>query len=171
MKEFAELRAGDVFYYTGTLYTARDAAHARLKALADAGEPLPADFRGAVLYYAGPAPAPPGKVTGSIGPTTSSRMDAYIDYMPRFGVRAMIGKGPRSAAVREACRRFGMVYFVAAGGAGALLAGRVRSSETVAFGDLGCEAVRRLEVENFPLIVAYDTAGGDVFAGEGRSVS
>jgi len=160
------LRAGDRVLISGPLYTARDAAHKRLTDLLKAGEPLPFDPEGAVIYYCGPTPAPLGRPIGSAGPTTSSRMDAYAPLLHAHGVRATLGKGPRSAAVRTALQEHGAVYLAAVGGAGALLAERIVAAETVAFEDLGTEAVRRLTVEDFPAIVAYDSHGRSAFAGD-----
>jgi len=154
------LRAGDEISFTGVIYTARDAAHKRLVQLLDEGKPLP--FDGAV-YYAGPCPAPPGRVIGSIGPTTSGRMDAYAPRLIKSGVKIMIGKGNRSQAVINAIREHGGVYLTAVGGAGALLSLCVEKSEIVAFEDLGTEAVRRLTVRDMPLVVAIDSFGGNVY--------
>jgi len=158
------LRVGDRVLIAGTVYTARDAAHARLVALAEAGEPLPVDLEGAIIYYCGPTPAPPGRPLGSAGPTTSSRMDAYAPALHALGVRATIGKGPRSEDLRSSLTEHGAVYLAAVGGVGALLAERVTGAEVVAFPELGPEAIRRLTVEDFPAIVAYDAHGGSVFA-------
>lgn len=158
------LRAGDTVSLTGVVYTARDAAHQRLAALIEAGEPLPLELEGQVIYYCGPTPAPPGHPIGSAGPTTSSRMDAYAPLLHARGVRATIGKGPRSEAVRQALVEQGAVYLVAVGGAGALLAQRIVACEMVAFADLDAEAIRRLTVEDFPCIVGYDAHGGSAFA-------
>ena len=161
--DFRSLHAGDIINYTGTLYTSRDAAHLRLKGLIDNGDNLPVDFTDSLIYYAGPTPTKPGEVIGSIGPTTSSRMDKFIDYMPTLKIKGMIGKGPRDKSVQEACRKYGLVYFVVTGGAGALLSKRIVSAKEVAFEDLGCESIKKLEVKDFPLIVAYDTYGNSVF--------
>ncbi len=159
----AELRAGDAVEITGIIYTARDAAHARLFQLLDAGEQLPMEIEGQVIYYCGPAPTPAGSAIGSAGPTTSYRMDAFTPRLYELGLAATIGKGDRSAPVREACKQFGAVYLAAIGGAGALLSQRVKAAETIAYADLGPEAIRRLTVEAFPATVAYDTAGNSVF--------
>jgi fumarate hydratase subunit beta len=159
----AALRAGDTVTLTGAVYTARDAAHRRFIELLDAGEPLPFPVEDAVIYYAGPTPAPPGRATGSIGPTTSYRMDAYAPRLLSLGLRGMIGKGGRDAAVVAAMKAAGAVYFGAIGGAGALLAARVTRAEVVAFDELGAEAVRRLEVENFPAVVVIDAEGRDLY--------
>jgi fumarate hydratase subunit beta len=161
--DFKSLHAGDIINYTGTLYTSRDAAHLRLKGLIDNGDKLPVDFTDSLIYYAGPTPTKPGEVIGSIGPTTSSRMDKFIDYMPTLKIKGMIGKGPRDKSVQEACKKYGLVYFVVTGGAGALLSKRIVSAKEVAFEDLGCESIKKLEVKDFPLIVAYDTYGNSVF--------
>ncbi len=157
------LRAGDVVTLTGVIYTARDAAHKRLCGMIAAGEPLPFSLEGAFLYYCGPCPAPEGAVIGSCGPTTSSRMDAYAPTMYACGASGAIGKGRIGQAVKDAMRKYGGVYLLATGGAGALLAGCVRSSEVVAFPELGAEAVRRLEVEHMPLIVGVDSTGQDLY--------
>ena len=160
------LRAGDVVHLSGPLYTARDAAHQRLMALIEVGEELPIPVEGQVIYYCGPTPAPPGRPIGAAGPTTSYRMDDFAPELYRRGLRGTIGKGNRSAHVRQALRRFGGVYFVAVGGAGALLADRIVAAEVVAYPELGPEAIRRLEVEQFPVIVGYDCVGGTAFVGE-----
>ena len=157
------LRAGDSVLLSGTIYTGRDAAHKRLCALLDAEKPLPIPLEHQVIYYAGPCPAKPGDAIGSCGPTTSYRMDAYAPRLCDLGLIGMIGKGQRSEAVVEAIRRNGGVYFAATGGAGALIARCVRSSRVVAFEDLGTEAIRELQVENLPLIVAIDSEGGNLY--------
>jgi fumarate hydratase subunit beta len=158
----ASLRAGERVALNGVLYTARDAAHQRLVAAVEAGEPLPLDMAGQVIYYCGPTPARPGHAIGSAGPTTASRMDPYAPTLYRLGVKGTIGKGGRSAEVRQVLQECGAVYFLALGGAGALLAQRVRSAEVVAYEDLGTEAIRRLVVVDFPVIVAYDSRGAAV---------
>lgn len=160
------LRAGDVVHLNGPLFTARDAAHQRLRELIRAGEDLPILLEGQVIYYCGPTPAPPGRPIGAAGPTTSYRMDEFAPDLYRLGLRGTIGKGNRSAFVRQALRRFGGVYFVAVGGAGALLADRIKSAEIVAYPELGPEAIRRLVVEQFPVIVGYDCIGGTAFVDE-----
>lgn len=164
LKEKAKtLRAGDNVLLSGTVYTSRDAAHKRIKALLDKGEPVPYNLSGAAIYYAGPTAAKEGKVIGSCGPTTSSRMDVYApDFLDR-GLSAMIGKGERSDAVCDAIRRNGAVYFCAIGGAGALACRCITECEVIAFEDLGCESVKRLTFERFPLIVAVDCHGGNIF--------
>ncbi len=158
-----KLRAGDTVSLTGVLYTARDAAHKRIVAAMEAGEPLPFALEGAAIYYAGPTPAKPGQVVGSIGPTTSGRMDPYAPVLLDAGLACMIGKGVRGAGVQQAMARNGAVYMVAIGGAGALIAGAIKSLEVVAYEDLGCESVKRLTVENFPAIVSMDCAGGNLY--------
>lgn len=157
------LRAGDRVLLSGTVYTSRDAAHRRIVSLLDAGEPLPYALRGAVIYYAGATPAPPGLPIGACGPTTSGRMDPYAPRLYDLGVAATIGKGPRGPAVTEAICRNGAVYFCAVGGAGALAARHITACETIAFDDLGCEAVKRLTLHAFPLLVGIDCHGGTLF--------
>ncbi|MDR0943890.1 MAG: FumA C-terminus/TtdB family hydratase beta subunit [Ruminococcus sp.] len=157
------LRAGMKVLLSGTVYTARDAAHKRFTALIGAGEDMPFPLDGAVIYYAGPTPAKPGKPIGSCGPTTSGRMDSFAPALLDLGLSAMIGKGERNAAVKEAIKRNAAVYFAAIGGAGALAAASIVSSEVIAFPELGCESVKRLVFKDFPLIVAIDSCGGDIF--------
>ena len=159
----SSLHAGDRVFLSGTVYTSRDAAHKRLFALLDADEALPFPLQNACIYYAGPTPAEPGAVIGSCGPTTSSRMDSFAPRLLDLGLAAMIGKGPRSADVVSAIRRNGAVYLCAVGGAGALAAKSIVSCKEIAFQDLGCESVKRLEVRDFPLIVAIDCTGGSLF--------
>ena len=161
--EVAQLRAGDSVLLTGTIYTGRDAAHKRLCALVEQGKPLPFNMKNQVIYYAGPCPAKPGDAIGSCGPTTSYRMDAYAPVLCDLGLSGMIGKGQRSEAVVQAIRRCGGVYFAATGGAGALIATCVRAAKVIAFDDLGTEAIRELQVENLPLIVAIDAKGGNLY--------
>lgn len=161
------LHSGDRVLITGTIYTARDAAHKRLVELIDKGEPLPLDLRGQIFYFAGPTPTKPGEVTGSIGPTTSGRMDAYSPKLLDLGLKGMIGKGLRNEVVKEALKRNKAVYLAATGGAGALLAQRVVSVKVVAYEDLGPEAIRELEVKDFPVVVINDMYGGDLYT-EGR---
>ncbi|HOX37243.1 MAG TPA: FumA C-terminus/TtdB family hydratase beta subunit [Candidatus Brocadiia bacterium] len=158
-----ELRAGERVRISGTIYTMRDAAHARLIEMLDAGKPAPFDLRGAAIYYAGAAPAPPGRPIGPVGPTTSVRMDKFTPRMLSEGVKLIIGKGPRGPEVIEALGRSGAVYCAATGGAAVLIAQCVRSAEVIAFPDLLSEAIRRLEVVNFPAIIAVDAAGNEVF--------
>lgn len=148
---------------SGVIYTARDAAHRRVSQALDAGDKLPFDLKGQTLYYMGPSPAKPGQVIGSAGPTTSGRMDIYTPRLIASGIRAMIGKGSRSPAVKEAIQKYKAVYFATTGGAGALLAKSIKQVEVVAYEDLGAEAILRLNVENFPAIVANDVYGGDLF--------
>ena len=158
-----KLRAGDVVFLTGTIYTARDAAHKRICDLLDKGETPPFELKGAVIYYVGPTPAPEGRPIGSAGPTTSYRMDSYTPRLFSLGVKGCIGKGKRSDAVKQAFRDYGGVYFGATGGAGALLSTRITAAEVVAFDDLGPEAVRRLTVKDFPLLVINDSEGGELY--------
>ena len=158
------LRAGDMCLLTGELYTARDAAHKRLCTLLEAGQPLPFDMRGAVIYFVGPTPAKPGQVIGSCGPTTSGRMDPFSPTLIEKGQVCMIGKGVRNQKVHDAMQKYGCVYMVAIGGAGAVIADSVKSLEVVAYDELGCESVKRLTVENFPAIVSMDAQGGSLYA-------
>ncbi len=162
-REVERLKIGDRVLLNGVLYTGRDAAHKRLFDLLKEGKELPFDIRGQIIYYVGPTPAKPGQVFGSAGPTTSYRMDAYAPALIEKGLKGMIGKGMRSDAVKEAMKRFGAVYFAATGGAGALLAKRVKRAEVVAYEDLGPEAIRRLEVEDLPVIVINDVKGDDLY--------
>ncbi len=157
------LRCGESCLITGTIYTARDAAHKRLCELAAKGEPLPFDIEGAIIYFVGPTPAKPGQVIGSAGPTTSYRMDAYSPALIALGQTGMIGKGKRGEAVVDAMRRYGAVYLGAIGGLGALLGKCVKKAEVIAYPDLGAEAVRRLEVENFPVVVVIDSDGNNLY--------
>jgi len=157
------LRSGDRVLLSGVVYTARDQAHREMTAALERGEPLPFDPQGQVIYYVGPSPAPPGKVIGSAGPTTSYRMDPFAPALYEAGIKATIGKGPRSEAVRQAIVRCRALYLAATGGAGALLASRVKACEVIAYPDLGPEAVRRLVVEDFPVIVINDAHGGDFY--------
>ena len=160
----SKLHAGDIVYITGTIFCARDAAHKRMSEALETGKKLPFDLEGNVIYYLGPSPARPGNVTGSAGPTTSSRMDKYTPALLDLGLKGMIGKGKRNDAVKEAIVRNGAVYFAAVGGAGALLSEKIKSAEIIAYEDLGTEAVRKMYVEDFPAIVAFDSFGGDVYA-------
>ena len=157
------LKAGDTVLFSGTVYTARDAAHKKLVAMIDNGDPLPFDLQNATVYYAGPTPAPEGMVIGSCGPTTSGRMDPYSPKLLDLGLKCMIGKGERNPEVIDAIVRNGAVYLCAIGGAGALAAQCVKSLEVIAFPELGCESIKHLEVENFPLIVAIDSEGNNLF--------
>lgn len=163
LEDLAPLRAGDTVLLSGTVYTARDAAHQRMMELLDKGERLPFPVEGSALYYVGPTPERPGEVIGSAGPTTSGRMDAYSPRLLDLGQAIMIGKGARNQAVKDAVRRNGAVYLAALGGAGALMAASVKKLEIICWEDLGCEAVRKLEVENFPLTVILDSQGGDLY--------
>jgi len=162
------LNAGDIVQITGYIYTARDAAHKRLVELIKNNQPLPFDIEGAVIYYVGPTPPKPGSVIGSAGPTTGSRLDPYTPLLLEKGLKGMIGKGGRSTAVKEAIKNFKAVYFVATGGAAALLSKQIKSSEVIAYEDLGPEAIRKLYVEDFPVVVVNDIYGRDLLE-EGRS--
>ena len=163
-KETAKsLHAGDYVYVTGTIYTARDAAHKRMDEALDRGEELPIDIKNQAIYYMGPSPAREGRPIGSAGPTTASRMDKYAPRLLDLGQTAMIGKGKRSQAVRDAIVRNGAVYFAAVGGAGALLSRAITSSEVIAYDDLGTEAIRKLTVKDFPAIVVIDAEGNNLY--------
>ena len=157
------LKSGDYVYITGTIYTARDAAHKRMQEALDRGEPLPIDLKNNIIYYMGPSPAREGRPIGSAGPTTASRMDRYTPQLLDLGLGGMIGKGKRSPEVVEGIVRNGAVYFAAVGGAGALLSKCITKSEVIAYDDLGTEAVRRLTVENFPAIVVIDAEGNNLY--------
>ena len=158
-----DLRAGDSVLISGTIYTGRDLAHKRLTDSLKVGEKLPFDLAGAVIYYVGPSPAKPGQVIGSAGPTTSYRMDAYSPLLIEKGLRGMIGKGNRTQPVLDAMKNHGAVYFAAVGGAAALIARTIKAAKVIAYEDLGPEAVRELEVEDFPAIVINDMYGGDLY--------
>ncbi len=158
-----ELRAGDEVLLNGVIYAARDAAHKRMAEALEQGKPLPFDIRGQTIYYMGPSPAKPGRHIGSAGPTTSSRMDVYTPPLLAAGLKGMIGKGMRSPQVKNALKRYKAVYLAAVGGAGALLSKSIKKSEVVAYEELGPEAVRCLEVEDFPVIVINDIYGGDLY--------
>lgn len=158
-----ELRAGDYVYITGTIFTARDAAHKRMQEALDAGKSLPIELEDAIIYYMGPSPAREGRMIGSAGPTTASRMDKYTPALLDLGLKGMIGKGKRSEEVRDAIVKNGAVYFAAVGGAGALLSKSITASQLVAYEDLGTEAVRRLEVVDFPVIVVADAEGNNLY--------
>jgi len=166
-KTVESLKIGDRVLLSGNVYSARDAAHKRLVELLDRGEPLPFDIKGQVIYFVGPTPARPGRQIGSAGPTTSSRMDKYSPRLIEKGLKGMIGKGFRSQEVIEAMKRYKCVYFAATGGAGALLSQRIKEVEIVAYEDLGPEAIRRLKLDNFPVVVVNDTRGNDLYE-EGR---
>jgi fumarate hydratase subunit beta len=162
-KDVEGLKIGDRVLINGVIYTGRDAAHKRLSDLLKEGKELPFDIRGQIIYYVGPTPARPGQVFGSAGPTTSYRMDAYAPALIEKGLKGMIGKGMRSDAVKEAMKKHQAVYFAATGGAGALLAKKVKKAEVVVYEDLGPEAIRRLEVEDLPVIVINDVRGNDLY--------
>lgn len=159
----SKLKSGDAVLITGYIYTARDAAHARLAKLIEEGKELPFDVEGQIIYYVGPTPAKPGQVIGSAGPTTSYRMDPYAPLLMDKGLKGMIGKGKRDAGVKEAILRNKAIYFAATGGAAALIGKTIKSSEIVAYEDLGAEAIRKLYVEDFPAIVINDVEGADLY--------
>ncbi len=160
---FKDLKAGDAVMIFGDIYTARDQAHKRLVELMKNGKKLPLELKGKIIYYCGPTRTPKGKVIGSCGPTTSGRMDKFTEPLLKVGVRAVIGKGIRSENVRKAMAKYKSVYFIATGGAGAYLAKKVVSAKQVAFKELGPEAIYRLHVNGFPLIVGIDSTGKDIF--------
>ena len=162
-KMVRELRAGDEVLINGIVYTARDAAHKRLCQLLEAGQKLPFPLEGAIIYFVGPTPARPGKVIGAAGPTTSSRMDAFSPKLIANGLKAMIGKGYRGSEVRDALKRYRAVHLSTIGGAGALLSRHIVAAEVIAYEDLGTEAIQKLEVIDFPAIVAYDSYGNSVY--------
>lgn len=162
-EDIINLKAGEMVFISGTVYTSRDAGHKRLVEMLEKGEEMPFDFEGQVVYYAGPCPNKPGHVIGSIGPTTSGRMDLYSPKLIENGLKCMIGKGLRSDEVKESIKTYKGVYFVAIGGAAALMAKSVKSAEVIGFQDLGTEAIRKLEVEKLPVIVALDCHGGNVY--------
>ena len=164
-----ELKAGDMVYITGTIYTARDAAHKRMDEALLKGEELPFDIRGNLIYYMGPSPAREGRPIGSAGPTTASRMDKYAPKLLDLGLGGMIGKGKRSKEVIDAMVRNGAVYFAAIGGAGALLSKAITASEVIAYDDLGTEAIRKLTVERFPAIVVIDSEGNNLYETAGAA--
>jgi len=157
------LKCGDMVYITGEVYTGRDAAHQRLADMLAAGRPMPFDFTGSIIFYAGPSPAKPGEVIGSIGPTTAGRMDIFAPELIAHGLKAMMGKGLRSDAVKHAIVAHGGIYFAGVGGVAALMSKCVKSVDIVAFEDLGTEAIRRLEVEKLPAVVAIDYKGNDIY--------
>ncbi len=161
--DIADLKAGEQVFLSGVIYTGRDAAHKRITETLDKGEKLPIDISGQVIYYVGPTPARPGQVIGSAGPTTSSRMDLYTPRLLEAGLKGMIGKGKRSPEVKEDIKKHRAVYFAASGGAGALLSKRIKKAEVVAYEDLGPEAIFRLEVEDFPVVVINDIYGNDLY--------
>ena len=162
-KDAHSLKAGDYVYLTGTIYTARDAAHKRMQETLDRGEELPLKMENNVIYYMGPSPAREGHPIGSAGPTTSSRMDKYAPLFMDHGLKGMIGKGKRSKEVVDAIVRNGAVYFAAVGGAGAILSKTIKKAEVIAYDDLGTEAIRKLEVENLPAIVVIDSKGNNLY--------
>lgn len=162
-EDIKKLKAGDMVYLTGTIYTARDAAHKRMYETLKKGNNLPIEIKGAVIYYMGPSPAREGRAIGSAGPTTASRMDKYAPQLLDLGQAAMIGKGKRSPEVIEAIKKNEAVYLAAIGGAGALLSKSIKKSEVVAYEDLGAEAIRKLEVEDFPAIVVIDSEGNNLY--------
>jgi fumarate hydratase subunit beta len=162
--DIEKLRSGDVVLLNGIIYSGRDAAHKKLADLLDQGKPLPFDLKGASIYYVGPSPAPPGRPIGSAGPTTSYRMDAYAPRLYSLGLKASIGKGKRSDAVKQAMHDYKGVYFGATGGAGALLSKCITASKVIAFDELGPEAVREMTVKDFPLLVINDAFGGELYA-------
>jgi len=163
-----DLKAGDNILLNGVIYLARDAAHKRMVEALDQGEPLPFDIRWQTVYFMGPAPAKPGQTIGSAGPTTSGRMDAYSPRLIAEGLKGMIGKGMRSQAVKDAMKKYKAVYLAAIGGVGALNAKRIKSAEVIAYEELGTEAIRRIEVDDFPVIVVNDIYGGDLYQ-EGKA--
>jgi len=169
--DVARLRAGDVVLLSGTILTARDAAHRRLMETLDAGQPPPFDLKGAAIYYVGPSPAPPGRPIGSAGPTTSYRMDTYAPRLHALGLKATIGKGKRGAEVRQALQDHTAVYLGATGGAGALLSQRITAARVIAYEDLGPEAIRELTVKDFPLLVINDSLGGELYAVPDRAAA
>lgn len=162
-KEVQQLKVGDYVYLTGTIYTARDAAHKRMYEQLKAGEELPFDMENNIIYYMGPSPAREGRAIGSAGPTTSSRMDTYTPALLELGLKGIIGKGKRSEEVRQSIVLHKAVYFAAVGGAGALLSKSITQSEVIAYEDLGTEAIRKLEVEKFPVIVVIDSLGNNLY--------
>lgn len=162
-EDIKNLKSGDYVYITGTIYTARDAAHKRMYEALEQGQELPLEMKNNVIYYMGPSPAREGRPIGSAGPTTASRMDKYAPSLLDLGLKGMIGKGKRSKEVSEAIVRNQAVYFAAVGGAGALLSKCIKKSEVIAYDDLGTEAIRKLEVENFPVIVVIDSEGNNLY--------
>lgn len=160
--DMEKIKAGDILYLNGTVYTARDAAHKRMIEQLERGEKLPIDIKGSILYYLGPTPPRPGQVIGSAGPTTSSRMDKYTPTLINLGLKGMIGKGRRSEEVRKAIEKGKAIYMGATGGAGALLSKCITKCETIAYDDLGTEAIRRLEIRNFPVTVLIDSKGNNL---------
>jgi len=166
-EDTTKLKAGDIVFLSGTMYTARDAAHKRLVDLLDEGKELPFDLQGSVIYFVGPTPPKPGEPIGSAGPTTSYRMDSYSPILIGKGQKGMIGKGKRSQEVKDSCVEHKAIYFGATGGAGALIGKSIKKAEVIAYPELGPEAIRKIEVENFPVTVVNDTYGNDLYE-EGR---
>lgn len=162
-EDLEKLQIGDKVYISGTIYTGRDAAHKRLVELVQAGKELPFDIKGQIIYYVGPAPAPPGKPIGSAGPTTSYRMDPYAPILMDAGLKGMIGKGPRSQPVIDSMKKNKAVYLAAIGGAAVVVAAAIKEAKVIAYEDLGTEAIRELKVDNFPCIVANDVYGNDIY--------
>ncbi len=162
-EDLEKLKIGDKVFISGTVYTGRDAAHKRLVELLEKGKSLPFNIEGQIIYYVGPAPAPPGKPIGSAGPTTSYRMDPFAPALLNAGLKAMIGKGPRSKEVIDAMKKNKAVYFAAIGGAAVVVAKSIKKAKIIAYEDLGTEAIRKMEVDNFPCIVANDTNGNDIY--------
>lgn len=162
-EDILNLKMGEEVLVEGTVYAARDAAHKRMTESLQKGESLPFDIKGQIIYYVGPCPAPPGKIIGSAGPTTSGRMDSYTPLLLSCGLKVMIGKGERSAEVIEAMKKYGSVYLAAVGGAGVYLAHKIKEVEVIAYKDLGPEALLKLKVENFPCIVAIDAKGNNIY--------
>ncbi len=168
-EDVEKLKSGDIVYLSGIMYTARDAAHKRLVDLILNGEELPFELEGAVIYYVGPTPPKPGEPIGSAGPTTSYRMDPYAPILIEHGLKGMIGKGKRNQDVKDVCVKYKAVYFGATGGAAALIAKAIKKAEVIAYPELGPEAVRKIEVEDFPVVVVNDTFGNDLYD-EGRKL-
>ena len=162
-RQLRDLKAGDHIALTGTIYTARDMAHKRLCKAIDESKPLPFDLQGQTIYFVGPTPARPNRVIGAAGPTTSSRMDAFSPKLIAAGLRIMIGKGYRGLEVRKALKKFGAVHLATIGGAGALLSKHISAAEVIAYEELGTEAIRKLQVVDFPAVVAYDSCGNSVY--------
>lgn len=162
-EDILKMKVGDEIYLTGVLYSARDQAHKRLIEMLDKGEELPVDLKGETIYYMGPAPTPDGKIIGSCGPTTAYRMDPFAPRLMDYGLKGMIGKGPRAREVSDSIVRNKGIYFYAYGGCGALYAGKIKKNELMAFEDLGPEAIYRLEVEDFPVVVAIDCNGNNIY--------
>lgn len=162
-EKIKNLKAGDTVYLSGTIISARDAAHKRIVESIISGKKLPVNLKNSTIFYAGPSPTPPGKKSGSIGPTTASRMDSLTEPLLKEGLKAMIGKGRRSKEVVDLLKKYKAVYLVAVGGISAYLSTKIKSIKTIAYDDLGPEAIYEIEIENFPLFVAYDIYGGDIF--------